>query len=182
MSRSASQILNKNVMNNHLSSWEFICGERKTFEPPKTRNLHGNEFDLGKQFWLWKQDMQEKGERRETNSQTLSLRWTKWETKWEKPAMSGNEDFFPILQKGKHFALLHFLLKNLFHFASEICNWFRVKKSLHFASNVVIIFRVNVTFCGVTTITSAKKRTKLRVHVPSYFSHQNIIYILCWDM
>ena len=44
-----------------------------------------------------------------------------------------------------HFALLHFALTTLLHFA--------LKELLHIASKVVT-FWVNVTFCGVTRLTS----------------------------
>lgn len=136
ISCSASQILNKHVMSNHLSSWVQLWWEKK-FEPSKTRNLHGNEFDVGKQFWLWKQDKKMGKGGRQTHKLPFCAGPSDKQNE-KNPQWVGMRISFLFCKKTN--ILPCYVSHYYYFFASKMCNWFRVKKSLHFASNAVIFF------------------------------------------
>ena len=153
ISCSASQISNKDVMSDHLSSCvNSVVVREKSLNRPK----RGNELDLGKQFWLWKQDkLKGKGDKL-TNSLFTphqirnKMRKTCIETEW---------GFLSYFVKRETFCLVTFVIKNFY------CFILRLKSVTDFGllgryivfQMLFYIFCVKVTFCGVKTITRRKR-------------------------
>ena len=141
-------------MSDHLSSWVQLWWEKKIWTAQNVEP--GNEFDLGKQFWLWKQDkLKGKGDKL-TNSLFAPHQVR---NKMRKTRIETECGFLSYFAKRGTFCLVTFVIKNF------NCFILRLKSVTDFGllgryivlQMLFYIFCVKVTFCGVKTITGRKR-------------------------